>query len=393
MRKLSAHYIFPSGREPLKYGIIILDNDGTIADIIDTGGTLREESNLEFYPGILTPGFVNAHCHLELSHMKGIIPRDKGMTGFIKNISTGRISAGKEIMKAIEHYAFELYRTGTSAVGDIVNTDYSISSKQKSPAYWHSFVELFSLIPENAGKIWEKGKELQKEFRNAGLSASISPHAPYSVSKDLWKLFGELSPDSLSIHNQESEDEEYLMCMRKGRMAEWFEEQGYSLDNLPGQRRSSLEAYIDYLPEAQRVLFVHNTFSAEKDFDLALKRFGNHRVFWVTCPRANLYITGRLPRDLFENRERLNICIGTDSLASNSALSMIEEMRAIQDNLPGISLGELIKWSTINGARALGIDNSYGSFEKGKKPGVVWINNISFPELRLTGQSKSKRLV
>ena len=102
------------------------------------------------------------------------------------------------------------------------------------------------------------------------------------------------------------------------------------------------------------------------------------------CPNANLYIENRLPEVLIENRENIEICIGTDSLASNYSLSILEEMKTLQKHFPSISLGELIKWASLNGAKALGIEDKYGSFEVGKKPGVVWINKISYPGLEWT---------
>jgi len=86
MRKLSAHYIFTGTGVVLVKGIIILSDDGTIIDIIDTKGELDEMANVEFYNGVLIPGFVNAHCHLELSHLQNVFPEKTGLPGFLKNV-------------------------------------------------------------------------------------------------------------------------------------------------------------------------------------------------------------------------------------------------------------------------------------------------------------------
>lgn len=393
MRKLSAHYIFPGCQPPLKYGILVLDDNGTVTDLVDTGGKLKEESSLEFYPGIITPGFVNAHCHLELSHMQGMIPAKLGMTGFIERISKDRFVEENIIHEAIRVKAAEMFRSGTSAVADIVNTPDTIREKQKSPVFWHSFIELFGLQPEKARKIWRKGNELLSEFQKARLRASISPHAPYTISLELWNYFSRYSPEMLTIHNQESKDEENIMCRRDGKMADWFIDRGYDLDNLPSPKESSLESHIDFLPEAKRILYVHNTYSTENDFRLAIEKTGFDRVFWVTCPNANLHIEGRLPDKLFMSRDDLQICIGTDSLASNSSLSMIEEIKTINNYFPEIPLAEIFNWACLNGAKALGVEDTFGSFEKGKKPGAVWIKSISFPNLALKPDSRSFRLI
>ena len=102
MRKLSAHYIFPVDKPPVKHGIVVIDDDGTIQEIIDPGGPAKESAGLEFYPGIIVPGFVNAHCHLELSHMKNTIPEGTGMTGFIDGINKLREENIRIIKKAID---------------------------------------------------------------------------------------------------------------------------------------------------------------------------------------------------------------------------------------------------------------------------------------------------
>ncbi len=393
MRKLSAHYIFPSSGHPLKYGIIIVDNNGRILDLIDTKGKLKEEANLEFYPGILAPGFVNAHCHLELSHMLGVIPKKSGIIGFIEQISEKRIENKDKITKAASAYSEEIFRTGTSAVADIVNTDDTIRIKQDSPLYWHNFVEIFGLNSSDAGKIWKSGIELKEKFDQTGLPASISPHAPYSISQELWHYFQSNPTELLSIHNQESKEEEYLMSSRQGKLAEWFKAKGFNTDNLPPVKKTSLESTINFFPDSKRVLLVHNTFSKQKDIELATSYFAQDSVYWVLCPNSNLYIENKLPEKLIENKESINICLGTDSLASNSSLSVLEEMKTLQKHFPSIKLEELIKWASINGAKALGIEDKYGSFEIGKKPGVVWINNISYPGPVLSPKSKSVRLV
>ena len=176
-------------------------------------------------------------------------------------------------------------------------------------------------------------------------------------------------------------------------MADWFKARGFNPDNLPPARNSSLESTISFYPDLKKLLLVHNTFTSRKDIELATKHFDQNKVYWVLCPNANLYIENRLPEVLIENRENIEICIGTDSLASNYSLSILEEMKTLQKHFPSISLGELIKWASLNGAKALGIEDKYGSFEVGKKPGVVWINKISYPGLELTSESNSLRLV
>jgi len=393
MRKLSAHYIFPVNRSPLKYGILVLDDNGRVAELIDTGGVLREESNLEFYPGILIPGFVNAHCHLELSHLLNRFPQKTGMSGFLERVTMERKAEQEVVNQAIRFAAADMYRSGTSVVGDIVNTSDTISEKTGSPIYWHSFIELFGLKADDADQIWKGGMELKQKFENSNLPVSMSPHTPYTVSRELWRHFNSSAQGLLSIHSQESLEEEELMTQRTGKMAEWFIKKGIDISALPPAEESSLMSVINFLPEFSSLLLVHNTHTRAKDIKVILNRNENDRIFWVLCPNSNLYIENRLPENLILNRKGLNLCLGTDSLASNTSLSLLEEIKTIQEHFPGVGLDEIISWGTLNGARALGVEETYGSFEIGKNPGVVLISSVSFPGFKLSESSRSKRLL
>jgi cytosine/adenosine deaminase-related metal-dependent hydrolase len=138
---------------------------------------------------------------------------------------------------------------------------------------------------------------------------------------------------------------------------------------------------------------VHNTFTKKEDLDELRKIRSTENTFFVLCPNSNLYIENQLPPVPLFRDENLNICIGTDSLASNHELSVLAELITLQLNFPEIKLEELIKWATINGAKALQIEDKFGSFEAGKKPGVNLISGIDFKTMKLTEKSKVKRLI
>ena len=138
---------------------------------------------------------------------------------------------------------------------------------------------------------------------------------------------------------------------------------------------------------------IHNTFMEKKDLAELRKNRSLDNTFFVLCPNSNLYIENELPPvDLFKE-ENVNICLGTDSLASNHQLSILAEMITVQRFFPLVSLGELIKWGSLNGARALKLEDQFGSFEPGKKPGVNLVTGLDLNNLRLTGNSRVKRLL
>jgi cytosine/adenosine deaminase-related metal-dependent hydrolase len=136
-------------------------------------------------------------------------------------------------------------------------------------------------------------------------------------------------------------------------------------------------------------MLVHNCCVAEEDIELINNHFANP-VAWVLCPRSNDYISGLKPPVELLRRHSDMICIGTDSLASNDSLSIIEELKMFE----GVPLAELVKWATINGARALGVEKEIGSVEIGKRPGLVLIEGVEYADgLRLTPHSTSRRII
>ena len=152
MRTIAAQYIYPlNSQSPIRRGKITLNDEGIITDI---GEMVEENESTEFYNGVLAPGFVNTHCHIELSHLKGKFGRSSGMAGFIRQINRLREDATREErLKAIEAEMEQLYRSGVSAMGDISNCDESFEIKAKSPIYTRSFLEVFGTEKKDTADI------------------------------------------------------------------------------------------------------------------------------------------------------------------------------------------------------------------------------------------------
>lgn len=395
IRKISASYIFTGSSGFLKNGILSLSENGRVLNLTDTSGKLTEETNLEHYNGILCPGFVNAHCHLELSHMRGKIPRNTGLTGFIEKIIPGRKSDSEVIHMAIADADCEMRLEGIVAVGDICNTSDSFEIKANSPIYYHSFVEIFGTSTTSAQDIYRNGQNLVHKARQRFLlKASITPHAAYSLCEALFTLIrDEREPDDriLSVHNQESSSENDLICNAAGELYDTFLKLGFDMSSKTPQNKNSLHWLLEQLPRNMRTLLVHNLFTDEKD--IVGSGAENADIYWVLCPKSNFYIGGLYPGKYLMERFPKRICIGTDSLASNDKLSVLEELFALQNNYPEIPLSELLTFACLNGARALGVDKWCGSFEEDKKPGVILIENADILNLRLKNESRVRVLV
>lgn len=396
MRKISATYIFPGNRPPLKNGILICDDDGTILDLIDTGGQLREQAGMEFYSGILVPGFVNAHCHLELSHLKGKIPEKTGLGGFLGFINKLR-NQEEDPEMAMERADFQMWSSGIVAVGDVSNSYSSMEIKKNSRIKYHTFVEAFGFHPSRAEKAFAFAEFVESMFREFGLPASVTPHSPYSVSELLFQKIRQkalVEDNILSVHNQESQDETEFFLKGTGPLFHHLSEiLGLDISHWKPTGKSSMEFTLSFIPRKNPLLLVHNTFTSFEDIQLLKRQRNMENTFLVLCPNANLYIENKLPPIHLFKKENMNICLGTDSLASNHQLSVLQEMITLQKFFPEITLQELVEWGCWNGSLALGLNDFFGSLEPGKKPGVNLISGADLRQLKLTEKSKVKRLI
>jgi aminodeoxyfutalosine deaminase len=382
--------------------VLVLEADGTVADIVpetEAGGDIQTVN------GLLSPGFVNAHCHLELSHLRGAIPPGTDLIPFLQAVPHLRQYPAEEIQAAMAQAAAEMHRNGIVAVGDICNTADSLSIKQQSPLRWHNFIETIGFTHDKAAERFAWSKAIYDQFESCHPGQnSLVPHAPYSVSEKLFGLLNEASADKIvSIHSQESEAENQWYRSKTGPLEQLYQGMGIDTDFFEPSGKSSLQTILPWMDRARQVLLVHNVAITSDELRMVNElrvtsdevRIKNQKApkavntparstihyplltinYFVLCPLANLYIQNTLPPVNLLRQHGCTIALGTDSLASNHQLSIWAEVQALQAAFPEIPLAELLQWATLNGAKALGMEAELGSFEKGKRPGVVYIDN------------------
>ncbi len=396
MKKFAASYVCTLVGPPLKNGIVTVDDDGTIIGVTDTGGKLYESERMEFYSGILAPGFVNAHCHLELSHLLGRISEKKGLPAFIGEINRLRNVPEAEMVQAARLADREMFRLGISAVGDISNTTLTLPVKRKSPIRYFTFAETFGFHPSRADRAFALARDVFESFRDEKLPVSVTPHAPYSVSDELFEKirnFAEETRLPLALHNQECAGENQFYQTGDGPILDHLQHNlGLDTAHWKPAGKNSLETVLPKLPAANRLLLVHNTFTGQHDLERLKALRPGHNTWLVLCPQANLYIEDRLPPVGLFRQAQLPICIGTDSLASNHRLSVLSELVTLQLHFPEIGIEELLTWACRNGAQALGIDDRFGTLEEGKRPGLLLLSGVDLKNRKLTPESRVKRL-
>ena len=352
--------------------VLEADNEGTITAIhydLEPDQVLRHN-------GILCPGFVNAHCHLELAHLKDMIPEHTGLIPFLQKIPPYRAAFSDEQKKAARHAAYqELLLNGVVAVGDIANGTDTLDLRTLDRLHMHTFVECIGFTESHSLALYEQYAAVYQAFadqpaNSSMLRQSLVPHTPYSVSKNFFHLIDKHRPHSLiSVHNQECRAENEFYLRKQGGVRELLA--GFGIDDgfFEPSGKTSLQTYTGWLSAHHTLLFVHNTFTEATDVAVAGSRF--QRTHWCLCPNANQYIEHTLPDVPMLVREGAGLCIGTDSLASNKQLSVLAELQTLQAAFPQFGWEVLLRWGTYNGAEALQMQEQIGSFEPGKRPGIV----------------------
>ncbi|HLT87996.1 MAG TPA: amidohydrolase family protein [Sphingobacterium sp.] len=388
MRYISASIVIPVKGNFMRKGVVAIDKTGMIKGVYEEADPAVSSVKKEFYDGVLIPGFVNAHCHIELSHMSGKTKKGTGLPRFLADVMKQREAKEKDILAKIEAADDTMYNNGIQAVGDHVNTEFSAKTKSNSRIKYHTFVEIMAMTKEDIQVRVDKARDI--EFYFDANHASITPHAPYSCSKELFKTFRKLvSEDNiLSIHNQESDEENKLYRYKQGEFLDFYKEMGLNAESFKAQARNSIQSYLAHLPKNNPLILVHNTYMSLKDVDF-IERLGRD-VYFCVCPKSNLYIEGKLPKILNFVPNQSRMVVGTDSLASNDTLDILEELKVISSHSNQLDFLQILPWATINGAEALGLADQLGSIEVGKTPGLVLLEGMN--NLRLTERVTLKRI-
>jgi cytosine/adenosine deaminase-related metal-dependent hydrolase len=387
MRRFSADYVYTLEGEPIANGIVVTDDEGTILAVTDNKALL--DPNIERYKGVIVPGFINTHCHLELSHLKNKIEKGTGLISFVKQVIKSRPANDELVLEAIKNADEEMFKNGIVAVGDISNQAISADFKSKSKIRYHTFIEMLGFDATKASQVMDGAIQLKEKFSTPN---SITVHAPYSLSKELLKQLRKYCKNienTISIHNQETDDENFYYRYKAGAFTQFFKDLNIDTSSFKAQSKNTIQAIIPFLPQSQKILMVHNTYTHIKDIYFS-KRFILN-IYWCFCPNANLFIENKLPSINFFQQSHSPITLGTDSLASNDSLCILSEMKIIQKHFQTISFDELLKWATINGAEFLGFEDDLGSISIGKTPGLNLITNLK--NRKLTEKSTISRLI
>jgi cytosine/adenosine deaminase-related metal-dependent hydrolase len=390
VRKIIGEELFSNAGHSIENGLIELDDTGKILRVLSPADAEYSTEDAEYYQGWVIPGFINAHCHLELSHLKAKIKPHTGLDGFISELAAINTDFS-DCVRAATDTEKQMKQAGIVGVIDIANTDRCFKLKAESNLRYFTMVERYGIRSDAAAEAFNSGIKLVETARKLGLRVNLSPHAPYSLSDALQKIIKEAlekeNEPLYSIHFMESEAETELFELGAGAIAQRLKKWNLLKNDFPYSGQRPAQFVLQGLPENAKVALVHNTFIEEHD--LQIFQDNKSSVWFVLCPKANLYIENRLP-DVNKIRAFTSqIAVGTDSLASNEAIDMVAELYEIQEAFPEVTSSELICWATLEGARLMGLNHELGSIEPGKHPGLVQIYPVDKLSKKLIKNSKS----
>src|SRR5678809_1392041 len=348
--------------------VLITDDSGKVQSLVPAS---EAGDDVQSFSGILSPGLINCHCHLELSHLKNVIPPHTGLLEFLCSVVTKRDFPREVIDLEIIKAEKEMYDNGIVAVGDIGNTADTADVKSKSKIRWQNFVEVLGFTDEKAEENIQHYKQVAKQFENdhgpwtMDHRTSLVPHAPYSISPKTFKLINELTKSQvISIHNQEHPAEDVLYKTGGGDYLKLFKIFGINESPFPVTGLSSIRSVLPHFNNGQTIFLIHNTFMPEEDVVFA-KEYADVnglKLIWCLCINANLYIENKVPPAEMLMKHDCPIVLGTDSYSSNWQLSIAKEMQSLKNKFPSLSIQTILQWATSNGAKALQWDDELGSF-------------------------------
>lgn len=393
VERIAAEFVYTlDSDQPIRNGYVEYDTEnGTVLSVGQC------EAGEQVQSGAIVPGFVNCHCHIELSHLYKKFRKGTGMAGFIDQINELRDWAGAEVKaQLVKEWMDKMWTDGVSAMADISNDDSSFKVKKAHDMYTRTFLEVFGSEPEMCDGVMADVTALKHTADEVGIDAAPTPHSCYTMSPQLLSASASAGLESgwLSYHSQESQEEEDLLLTGTGAMYENRKRSGMSTPPVTGE--SSLKYFLTRLaaatqpPYDQHILLVHNVCLQQGDIDAARAVMNN--VYWAICPLSNIFIHNALPPVELMRKNNLNITVGTDSLSSNDDLDMVKELFCIHDNFKQVPMSEILTWACLNGAKFLKKDAQLGSLTPGKRPGIVLVENVDVDGC-FTAESRSRRVI
>jgi 5-methylthioadenosine/S-adenosylhomocysteine deaminase len=366
-RRLAARWVLPIAGPPMECGAVLVGADGRVQAVGPDAAVPRppDVPGEDFADGILLPGLINTHTHLELTGF------DLGPPGLEFGDWIGRVRSVKETRCPEEFLAAarlglaHCYAAGVTTVADTGDSGSVIRAMAEAGASGIAYQEVFGPHPAQTGESLAGLRarvEALGRFAGGRVRLGLSPHAPYTVSGPLYAAVAEWAArDQLpvAVHLAESRAESELLESGSGPFADAWRRRGIPIPGGPG--RSPVEWLDRHGVLADYTLCIHVVQAGAAD----LERLAHRGCAVAHCPLSNAaHGHGAAPVAGFLSHG-LRLGVGTDSVLSVSRLDLLAEARAAR-TLGGLDADAALALCTLGGAAALGLDGETGSLEVGK---------------------------
>ena len=368
MIRFRASWVVPIAGRPIRDGWVAIDA-GRISGVGQHAKSSPEDRDLGRVA--IMPGLVNAHTHLELSHLQHQVPPSADFVSWIRTVVASRRRDSdphaSHIVDGVQNGIDEAVRFGTAVVGDISNTLVPVGILARSPLAGVVFYELIRFnAPDPTGFVEQALHQVSALPSSDRVRISLAAHAPYSVSPLVFRAIREAvdrhAHDAYSVHLSESAAEVEFIQNGSGPWQSFLEDVGAWNPEWRPHGGSPVE-YVDacgFL--SAKAVVVHGVQMSAPD----LARLASHDTTLVTCPRSNVRTGAGIPPVARFYQSGVRVAIGTDSLASTPDLNVFAELAALRQLAPAVPASRLLESATRHGARALGFDADYGTIEPGK---------------------------
>jgi cytosine/adenosine deaminase-related metal-dependent hydrolase len=379
---LRGRVVWPVTRPPLADGAVLVSH-GRVAQIDQWSkfDSHMRNRTIDLREVILLPGLVNAHCHLDYTNLAGEFGPPSVFTDWLKLITTAKsFWTYSDYAESWITGARMLARTGTTMVADIEAVPELLPDVwSATPLRVWSFLEMTGIRSRRAPEtILQEAIAHIDSLPSGRCRLALSPHAPYSTLPELLRLSAATAKERewpLTTHVAESAEEYEMFSDARGAMFDWLQRSGRDVSDCGhGSPVMHLESCGCLAPN---LLAVHANYLGRSD----VSRLARHGVHVVHCPRSHAFFRhAEFPLKRLR-RAGVNICLGTDSLASvekprrqSVELSLFEEMRILAARSSGLSSQSILRMATVNGAKALGLAGRAGEICPG-----AWADLIAIP--------------
>ncbi|UCE60628.1 MAG: amidohydrolase family protein [Phycisphaerales bacterium] len=371
---LKSRFVVPVDAPVIKNGAVVVE-EGRIS-AVGPARDLPHGGVADYGDAVICPGFVNAHTHLELTSMAGRVPPSEDFAGWLRTlvemIKTS-LCTREDVQNSVRMGLSQSLAAGVTMVGDVT----------RQPVWTREVLAASSIRGVSFGEViavgWTRHRlaelleiALSDTHQTDRIRAGVSPHAPYTVEPDALRTCAQQAKEIgalLCIHLAETRDEDLFLRKHEGPLADHLRRSGVWDDDMPLAECGPLELVSKTGVLGSSTVAAHANYVSDAD----IAQISNGGTSVAYCPRTHRAF-GHPPhrfRDMLA--VGINVCIGTDSLASNPSLSVLDELRFVRRMYPDCPPQTIMEMGTINGAKALGFGDAAGSITVGKHADLVVI--------------------